>query len=485
MKIEKKQVVRGITWSAFDTWGTQLITFVIIIVLARLLSPDAFGLVALASVFTSFLAMWVDQGISHAIVQRDELSEDHLNTAFWANVVLGALFGLCSAGFSGLIASLYKEPELQPIILWLSIVLVISGFSQTQIGILRRRMDFKSLAKRSVIAKSIGGISGIIAAIAGCGVYSLVIQTLVHNVIAVIVLWNASDWVPKLEFSWTKFRELYVFGVNVTASHIISFASNQFDSLIIGYFLGATALGYYRVGFTLVQRVSSLVGGVLQKVSLSYFSRLQDDLERLRRYLYQSVEYLSIVMFPLFLGLTYLAPDIVVAFFGDEWIPSIAIVKILAISSLIRIMLSLNETAIFALGMPKWVLWVRGGEAIIRLVSFILITPYGINYVAVVHLITTILLVPIHLSLTKKIAKFHWRVYFQQFYKAVIASVVMMLGVVVLNIGVSQDLNIYLRLAIIVLISGSLYMGSLYLLDPIFVKDSWKLLISNVILDEK
>jgi O-antigen/teichoic acid export membrane protein len=182
MKSLRQQFIKGIIWSAIQNWGTQGISFLVFLLLARLLKPEAFGLVSLAEVFLAFVRIFLDQGFSAAIVQRKELEPEHLNTAFWINLGISLLLTLFGIAFADTVATFFKQPELIPIIRWMSLSFFLSAFSQIQSAILQRKFRFKALATRCLIGAFIGGIVGIAMAFFGYGVWSLVGQQLSNQI---------------------------------------------------------------------------------------------------------------------------------------------------------------------------------------------------------------------------------------------------------------------------------------------------------------
>ena len=165
-------------WTVLESWGRRIFSYVVFFTLARLLLPEDFGLIALATTFISFASIFATQGFTTALVQRSELEPEHLDTAFWSNLSLGVLFTLITVGSSGFIAKIYHQPKLKLVICWLSLIFIINAFKQVQEAVLTRQLCFKVLAIRSLVVSFIGGIAGIIAAFSGLGVWSLIVHNL-------------------------------------------------------------------------------------------------------------------------------------------------------------------------------------------------------------------------------------------------------------------------------------------------------------------
>ena len=192
----RQKAAKGVAWSAIENLGTQAIYFVVFLVLARLLQPEEFGLVSLAGVFISFMMVFADQGLSDAIVQRQDLEPEHLDTAFWINLGICALLAIFTFAAAGSVSSFFHQPQLKPIIAWLSLSFLFNGFSSVQQSLLRRQLAFRALAVRSLVATFASGIVGVVMALMGFGVWSLVAQQLINRVLAILGLWWASDWRP-------------------------------------------------------------------------------------------------------------------------------------------------------------------------------------------------------------------------------------------------------------------------------------------------
>src|SRR5574341_866507 len=229
----RQKAAKGVVWSAAQSWGIRLITFLVTLVLARILLPEAFGLVAYATVFIAFAQIFVDQGFSDAIVQCPQIEREHLDTAFWINMLTGALIALVGVISSGAIAKLFREPQLAPIVSWLSLSFIFSGLSSVQQALLRRQLAFKSLALRSLLATIAGGVVAIGMALLGYGIWSLVAKILVSNLVSAIALWQVSDWRPGFRFSKRHFKDLFSFGINIVGGNFVDFFSLHSDDFLI------------------------------------------------------------------------------------------------------------------------------------------------------------------------------------------------------------------------------------------------------------
>ena len=208
----KQKAIQGIIWSAIQGWGSQAISLIVFFLLARLLSPEDFGLVALANVFITFMQIFLDQGFAQALIQSKELEPEHLDTAFWTNIITAIVLSLIGITYADFIAIFFKHRELTPVIQVLCILFLINAFSSVQQSLLQREFNFKAIAIRHLFGMIISGIVGVVMALNNLGVWSLVGQKVVYELVGSCVLWTASNWRPKFRFSLTHFGELFNFG---------------------------------------------------------------------------------------------------------------------------------------------------------------------------------------------------------------------------------------------------------------------------------
>jgi len=455
----RERAAKGIVWSVAEKWGRAAIWFLTFVVLSRLLGPEAFGLVALASTFIAFVEVFLSQGFGAAIVQRADLVREHLDTAFWATVLIGSLLTVGGIAVSGSVAAVFGEPNLGPVLRWLSISFILSALSSTQMAILRRQFAFKSLAVRSITATTAGGIVGVSLAFAGFGVWSLVVQSLAIGLVGVIVLWRASDWRPGFDLSMKHYKELFTFGAYVAGHNILQVLVRRSDDLLIGYFLGPTLLGYYAIGYRLVLVIIRAATGIINSVAFPTFSRLQDNPERMRRAFYEVTQYTSLLAFPVFIGLAILAPEVVPALFGEKWAPSIPVMQVLALMGILQSGLAFNGSVMKAFGKPSWHFGIMLLNAVCTVLGFLLVVRWGIVAVAASFVIVGYLLAPVSYMAVHRLIQIDFRTYFRQFAAPLSASLIMVILIVGLkNIFQHQGFNSYLQLSVYLTAGGLTYL---------------------------
>jgi PST family polysaccharide transporter len=411
----RQKAVKGVVWTAIGNWGSQFISFAVFFLLARLLGPEAFGLVALSSVFFAFMQVFLDQGFGQALVQRQKLEPEHLDTAFWTNLGIGILLCLLTLVAADQIAEIFKEPRLVPIVRLMSLSFIFGGLNSVQDAILSRELNFKKLAIRSLISIAIGGIVGVAMALQGYGVWSLVGQSLSNGLASVITLWTATSWRPRLKFSTKHFKELFTYGINVVGINLLNFLNRRSDDFLIGYFLGSVALGYYSVAYRILMITSQLMIGTIQKIAMPVFSRLQHDPEKLRQAFYQAIQITSLFAFPVFIGLSILSPELIPIIFGEQWKPSIPVMQVLNLVGVLYAGFYYNGPMIMALGKPSWNLWLNCLQAAGNIIFFLIAVRWGIVAVAASYVIRGYLMAPVTVWVVNRVLPLNVFEYLRQY----------------------------------------------------------------------
>jgi O-antigen/teichoic acid export membrane protein len=462
----KQKALKGVIWSGAQTWGGRAVSFIVFVLFSRLLTPEAFGLVAMASLFIAFIQTFQDQGFGDAIVQRTDLQKEHLDTAFWTNVLMGVLLTFVGISSSGFIAGLFRQPQLTPIIRWLSFSFVFAGLSSTQQAILRRQLAFRELAIRTYIAIIIAGVIGVVLALFGFGVWSLVAQDLVYSLVEVVVLWRVSNWRPGFRFSKTHFHDLTAFGSNIIGINILNFLNVHADDLLIGYFLGPTLLGFYTVAYKFYGTMTDLLTSVTNAVAFPTFSRLQKDPERMRRAFYQAVHYTNIISFPAFIGMAIVAPALIPTLFGPQWTISIPVLRVLAFIGILQSIFYFHNSLVIALGKPSWRLGMISLNAVTNVLAFVVAVRWGIVAVAAAYVIRGYLVSPIEFWMVRKLAHIDLGIYFHQFVGPLAGSLAMAAVIFGLKFLWANAFSLKLQLAIYVITGSIIYLLTVLLLEP-------------------
>lgn len=418
----RERAVSGVFWSFIDRWGQTAASTVVFVVLARLLQPEDFGLLALATVFTAFLGIFRDQGLGMALIQKEELDEGDLDTGFWTIAAGGVVLTAIGIGVAGPVSEVLDEPLLAPVVRWLSLGLTLTALGGTHDAILRRELDFRSVTIRSLVGTASGGIVGIGMALYGFGVWSLVGQSLVGAAAKTIALWGLTDWRPSATFRWRSFVELYRFGLNIIGTNVASFVNKRSDDFFIGMFLDSTALGYYSVGYKIVERAKGLIGAALNQAAFAAFSRLQSDLERFRSAFYEAVELSAALALPLFLVGLVAAPELIEVVFGEKWLAATPVFRLLSVAAVAHVLEYVNLSVLLAVGRPDWKLRLTVVYAVLNVAVFITFARFGIVAVALAFAVRSYATMPLSYWLTRKAIRFSLGEYLRRLAVPLLAS---------------------------------------------------------------
>jgi len=466
----KQKAIQGFVWSAIQNWGSQTGALVVFFVLARWLPPEAFGVVALANVFLAFMQVFLEQGFAQALIQRQTLEPEHLDTAFWTTVAIGTVLMLI--GFVGAdpIANLFHQPQLLPILRWFSLLFLINSFSNVQRAILERQFAFKAIAARSLFGILLGGTTGIVMAYLGFGVWSLVGQQLVSELVAVLVLWTASDWRPGLKVSMRHFRHLFNFGINILGFNLLSFVNTRADDFLIGYFLGSVALGYYSIAYRVLTIMTQLLTSTSNQVALPTFSRLQEDLPQFRKAFYLATRFTSAIAFPTFLGMAVLAPELVLLLFGEQWLPSAPVIRVLAFMGMMQSVSYFKGSVFMAMGKPAWRLWISMLNAFLNVIGFAIAVRWGIVAVALAYVIRGYLVFPVSQWLVSKLIQTPLLTYLKQFVPALLSSIMMTVVMVGAKLWLTNWLSPLLLIGLCSLLGAIVYILMVRISAPALFK---------------
>ncbi len=471
----REQAARGVAWTSIETMGGQAITLAVFIVLARLLEPSAFGLVAISSAFIALMGPFLSMGFNAAIVQREDLQRGHLDTAFWIYIGAGTvLFGIGFAS-AGLLAELYRLPELEAVIRWLSALFLIEAAANVQVAILRRKLAFKSLAVRTLVARVAGGVAGVVMAVQGFGVWSLVGQQLVNGVSQLIVLWFVSDWRPGFRVTVAYFKDLFGFSMSIMGSQMLTVLSRRSDDFLIGYFLGPMALGYYSVGYRLVRLVTNLLAGTVQKVAFPVFSRMQDDKDRLCRAFYSATRLTMLIALPGFLALIGLAPELIPTLFGEKWVDSVPVMQVLALMGVLRAIVGFNVAILISQGKPSWRLVIQSIETVVMVGGFMIAVSWGIVAVALARLIAGIALTPVWFRASQRLSGIRVRLFLQNCLVPLGGSSIMLAAIYMAKTLVGDALGGFAELSVYCLAAAIAYIVAVRLLSPGLASEAMEL----------
>lgn len=328
----KNKTVKGVGWSFADSILGQGITFIVGIVLARLLSPDEYGLIGIITIFIVVFNGIVDSGFSNALIRKQDCTDEDYNTMFFVNLAMSVFLFIVLFFCAPLISLFFKRPELTPLTRVMGLMMIFNALSLVQVTILTKRIDFKTKTKASLISAIISGIVGIGMAFAGCGVWSLVGQQLSKQLFYSVLLWIFNKWWPKLKLSLDSFKYMWGFGWKLLVSGLLSNIWNQLYQVVVGRFYSPATLGQYTRSKQFASIFSENLTSVVQRVSYPVLSSIQDEKERMV-YAYRRV--IKTTMFVTAISLFWLgaiSEPLIYCLIGPKWHEAATYLPLICIS---------------------------------------------------------------------------------------------------------------------------------------------------------
>lgn len=382
-KTLKQKTISGMIWVGIQKFGTLIITFLSNIVLARLLTPNDYGMIGMLAIFIAISNTFIDGGFGSALIQKTNPTQEDYSTVFYWNILLGfLLYGILFIG-APWIEYFYKDIiGLSEVLRVQGIVLIINALTIVQFNKLRKNMNFKLLAKINVASATISVVVAIMMAVLGFGVWALVGQQIVLSVVNCILLWFSCRWLPSLVFSLSSLKVLFNFGSFILMSSLLNTLGNNINGLLIGKFFTAGTLGYFTQAKKL-EDVSSLgVLTVVEQVTYPMLVEVKEDCIRMANILSRFNSALLAVTMPLLYMIAIMASPIIILLFSDKWLPSSPILQILAIHGIFIVMQGANYNALAAIGKSKalfmWSVFKRASGIVITLALLLLFGFYGL-----------------------------------------------------------------------------------------------------------
>ena len=346
----KKKAITATLWSGADIFLRQGLQFIIAVVLARLLSPEEFGTIALLYLFAGLAGAFVDSGFSAALIQSQDVTHTDESTVFWFNLGTGALMASGLWLLAPWFADFYRMPILIPLTGILALNLFVSALGSVHSTLLTKRLNFKTPMKIGAIATTVSGAAGILMAWKGYGVWALAVQTLVSTILTTLLLWAFNTWRPALAFSLASARRLFGFGGYLLMSSLLDIAYSRIYTLLIGKLYGVRELGFYNRADSTKQMPVGVLTGILSRVALPIFSTASGDKEKLRRGVRHALRGMMLVNVPMMLGVMATAEPLVNALFGGQWLPSVPPLQVLALAGLLWPLHVINLNVLMAQG---------------------------------------------------------------------------------------------------------------------------------------
>ena len=387
----KSKTVSGVGWSAIDSIARYGITFIVGIVLARLLSADEYGLIGILTIFINLFNVIVDGGFTNALIRKQNATDEDYCTVFYVNllisVVLALLLYLCARPIS----VFFEREELVGLTQVMSLVVIINALSIVQRTRLTKRIDFRIQTIITIISSVISGTIGIVMALNDYGVWSLVGQQISNQLTATILLWISNKWIPKLIFSVKSFKELWDFGWKLLVSGVLGSLSEDIYNAVIGKNFSSQALGYYSRSQQFSTVFSSNITTIVSRVSFPVLSSLQDNTESLKAGYRRIIRVTMLPTFVLMLGLAAVAKPLILVLIGEKWLTSVYFLQIICFYAMLHPLHALNLNAIQVVGRSDLTLKLKVIKTVLALVPILVAIFFdNIYYMLVGSLVVSI-----------------------------------------------------------------------------------------------
>lgn len=471
----KQKTTSSLKWSAIERLATQVVQLIVMLVLARLLGPQAFGLIGMLAVFIAVSQVFVDSGLSSALIQKIDRTEYDYSTAFYFNIAIALVCYVLLYLSAPYIADFYKQPALSSLMRVLALVVIVNAFGIIQRTKLSINMDFKTQAKASLTAVTFSTLVAFYLAYYNFGVWSLVGQTLTYASCNVIFLNILHRWRPKLNFSPTSFMHLFRFGSKLMISGLIDSIYQNIYQIVIGKKFNVTEVGYFTQANQLVSSPATTMTAIIQRVTYPMLSSIQNDEQRLNNAYLLTLRLSAVVIFPILFGLAVIADPLIPELLGAEWKPASLLASILAIGLLLYPIHAINLNYLQVKGRSDLFLKLEIVKKFITTIVLIITIPYGINAICLGIVIQSYLALFINTYYNGKIGKLSGAIQLKVLFPIWIIAIFSCLSAWIISglITVSPWYSVTLTISIAII----LYVISIRLLQ----KDLYQYLILNIL----
>lgn len=377
-----ERITSSFFWKFSEAIGVQGVSFIITVVLARIISPKDYGLISLVTVFIAIALVFVQGGFNTALIQKKDASKMDYSSVLIFSIIVAMVLYILLFFFAPLISLFYNEKELISIIRVLSISLLFGAFNSIQIAYCSAKLQFKLIFISSLVGIVISGILGIITALNGGGVWSLVVQTISKDMIVCFTMLCISEWKPTLSFSFASVKELIPFGSRILITNLLITGFQNIRSLLIGKRYSSESLALYNRGNSFPQMIMSCISTTIQSVLLPVYSKVQEDKKLIKKMVRQSVRMSCFLIFPCMLGLFAVSDNLIIFLLTDVWIECSSFLKILCLSYIFFPIQLAPEQALRAMGLSKINLRIEMCRKLCEILLLIISLQFDVVWVA-------------------------------------------------------------------------------------------------------
>lgn len=469
----KNKTKKGLAWSMIERFATQGVQFLFGIILARLLSPDDYGVIAMPLVFLAIAQCIIDSGFSTALIRKPELKEEDLSTAFYFNIGVGIVCYLVLFFSSPIIADFYNTPILADLLKVTALATLFNPLCAVQQAILTRKIDFKTQAIVSLSGAFLSGITGLTMAYNGFGVWSLVFQQVGGYLIRTILLWILCKWMPKLVWSWESFHYLWGFGSKMLGSGLLDTIYNNIYPIVIGKYFSAQDLGNYTRAQQFSSLPSSNVTGVLQRVTFPVLSSIQNEDERLAKNYRKILKLSAFLVFPMMMMLSAIANPLVRILLTDKWSECVILLQIVCFQMMWYPIHAINLNLLTVKGRSDLYFRLEILKKIVGVCILCITIPHGIVWMVCGGVLSSLISLVINTYYTGKLLKVGFLIQIKDMLPIIVISIVMWLFIHILMLFL---VDVFLQLFVSVIVGLFVYI----IFSKLFLNSEWKYLVSMI-----
>ena len=471
------KVFSNFIWRFAERCGAQLVTFIVSIVLARILTPSDYGTIALVTVFTTILQVFIDSGLSTALIQKKDADDLDFSSVFYFNFVICIILYLIMFVSAPFIADFYKDSSLVSIVRVISLTLVISGVKGVQQSYVSRHMLFKRFFFSTLGGTIFSAVLGIIMAYAGFGVWAIVFQQLSNNAIDTLILWITVKWRPIKKFSWSSLKNLLSFGWKMLASSLLDTVYNNLRNMIIGKLYTSADLAFYNQGDKFPKLIVTNINTSIDSVLLPTMSNEQDNHVRVKDMTRRAIKISTYIMAPLMIGLAFCAKPIVQIVLTDKWLPCVPYLQIFCISYLFWPIHTANLNAIKAMGRSDLFLKLEVIKKFIGMILLLITMNISVMAMAYSLLISGLISQVINSWPNRYLLKYSYIDQIKDILPNIVTALIMGVFVYFIN---------YLNLSVLVSLMVQIILGGIiYLVLSIFTKNDSFIYLINILKNRK
>lgn len=459
--INNKNVFSNFIWRFAERCGAQIVTFIVSILLARILSPEDYGKIALITVFTTIMQVFVDSGLGTALIQKKDADDLDFSSVFYFNFFICIILYIIMYISAPYISDFYNDVSLTPLIKVISLTIIISGVKGIQQSYVSKNMMFKRFFYATLVGTIFSGILGVFLAYSGYGVWSIVFQQLSNTLIDTLILWCTVEWRPKKFFSWKRLKELLTFGWKMLVSSLIDTFYNNIRSLLIGRMYSSSDLAFYNQGDKFPNVIVNNINTSIDSVLLPAMASSQDNRNRVKNMTRRAIKTSTYIMAPLMIGLAVCAKPIVQTVLTDKWLPCVPFLRIFCISYLFYPVHTANLNAIKAMGRSDLFLKLEVAKKIVGMILLFSTLSFGVMAIAYSLLVSTVTSMIINSFPNKRLLDYSFREQMIDIFPALFLSIVMgfLISIVkVFCLSSFQTLLIQILLGIIIYVLGSKFL---------------------------